>query len=941
MSRVESSFGDADSEYPDVQFQFIHYTSDFNNLGQTAWTTFKMVDDGINAVIGDMVSDMTEQEAGITGVRHIPHCSPASASLSLSDKEAYPYFFRTVGNVVLFGSSLVEWVRYMGWRRFALIYTNDDVGQQGLVWRVHADKDVFIVPFILSFEPVLAAMMQRAEEYHLEAMIQIPLYDMTRVQESLEALARSGSRIVIFADSNTEDQLTVLKSAMSLGLLSEGWVWMMTNDMSPAIRDMIESPEELAAYDGLMFISGLWNLTGIPAYDSLQTAWSRIPAPSNFTEPLAWQSSGLSYNAPNAYACAELLALGLDKALDNYPGGRSQGLVDLGAHKFSATSMTPTFYNLNYTGPAGLMEFSDTVTYATLMDNTFELLSNATVLYLGHTHTRPKDTVDRYALNPSLNSAFGLALLIICLLGLFCSLVMLVLILLFRRLKSIMISSPVFCCVQLVGIAMGYIGPLLYLDRPTPAKCIVRQFIITGGFQNVFTVRTSRLKSAYLLRIVGVLGVVAYIPLIFYNALYAVQVTENNIDATSTSFCWLCVYPGAPGDWVRMTAAQLVVLIWAVLLIIVAALLAFKTRKVRGKWAEANQVAYVSYNIALAACLASPSFFLSTDNYYVSVHLKLVAIVLGATCALVVIFVPKLAVIVQYLYSKYRDRLHWRRHETANDYGSAHYFDDLNDRSDQPHDDLATKNLLDFTVQAHEGVLPVKKLGRFSYMSIWELRHIVVVPLKRFFVLMNKQGGEAQMHYYLACEAISLSDDRCIFKVTTVDEKAFLFQVHDAVALRRWLQWFVGPMDPNAPSSDSSSGQVKSDEAPSGLPQPSLPTATVLDLYAASMHEPLATFGAALTSGANDSLIESSSRQYYRWQRRSSHQSDDLTSSLYTAMGYADPVIINESSDMLLQHQHRDISDMELPNSSGPRRQMASFSYADNASHDHHRLPFL
>lgn len=45
----------------------------------------------------------------------------------------------------------------------------------------------------------------------------------------------------------------------SMGLLSEGWVWMLTNDMSPAIRDMVHSPEELAAYDGLMFISGLWN----------------------------------------------------------------------------------------------------------------------------------------------------------------------------------------------------------------------------------------------------------------------------------------------------------------------------------------------------------------------------------------------------------------------------------------------------------------------------------------------------------------------------------------------------------------------------------------------------------------------------------------------------------------------------------------------------------
>lgn len=78
-----------------------------------------------------MVSSVTEAEAGITGVRHIPQCSCASASVDLSDKSAYPYFFRTVGDVVLYGRSLVDWVQHMGWNMFALIYTNDNVGQQG------------------------------------------------------------------------------------------------------------------------------------------------------------------------------------------------------------------------------------------------------------------------------------------------------------------------------------------------------------------------------------------------------------------------------------------------------------------------------------------------------------------------------------------------------------------------------------------------------------------------------------------------------------------------------------------------------------------------------------------------------------------------------------------------------------------------------------------
>jgi hypothetical protein len=79
----------------------------------------------------------------------------------------------------------------------------------------------------------------------------------------------------------------------------------------------------------------------------------------------------LSYNAPQSYACAELLAIGLShvsykcenariydikanlQALDTYPGGRAAGLSDLGKGLFNSSRMTPSFYNLKYTGPAG------------------------------------------------------------------------------------------------------------------------------------------------------------------------------------------------------------------------------------------------------------------------------------------------------------------------------------------------------------------------------------------------------------------------------------------------------------------------------------------------------------------------------------------------------------------------------------------------------------
>lgn len=49
--------------------------------------------------------------------------------------------------------------------------------------------------------------------------------------------------------------------------------------------------------------------------------------------------------------------------------------------------------------------------------------------------------------------------------------------------------------------------------------------------------------------------------------------------------------------------------------------------------------------------------------------------------------------------------------------------------------DLVAKNLFDFSMQAHEGILPVKKLAKFDFLSIWELKHIILVPVKRYFIL--------------------------------------------------------------------------------------------------------------------------------------------------------------------------------------------------------------
>ncbi|KAI8336060.1 periplasmic binding protein-like I [Choanephora cucurbitarum] len=789
----------------DVELNFTRYYSDENNPGKTSLAAVKMIQDNVNAVIGDIVSGMTEAIASITGVEQIPQCSFASGSYDLTDKKIYPYFFRTIGSVILYGESLVDWVDSMGWNMFAIIYTNDAVGQQ-----------------------MLRAVKNQANKRSINVMTNIPLYSITNeeIEDSLSQLESSGSRVVVLADSDTSHQIAILTKAREMGLLEKGWAWIVTNDISPVLQSIAKSPEELALYDGLMFISGLWELTGVPEYDALNQIWKNQRVPSEFSNSKEWNTTGLSYNAPQAYACAELLALGLDKALNLYPGGRAAGLSDLNNGVFNSSNMTPTFYNLNHTGPAGYMDFSETgdlksgyfqllymlngtsVPYATVKLNVFEFIPNTSVIYLGHTTDKPSQMLERSALNPTLKNITGIIILTVCVFGFSFTLLMFILIFLFRDLKPIMVSSPIFCYLQLTGIACTYVAVSLYLGIPNPAKCIMRQILLLNGFvlvigsivarnyriyrifQNVFTVKTSKLKSYFLVRIVAAFAAIGLLPLITWYAIYPIVVSD--VMVSSSAYCWVCTYPTAGiGDWQNVTVVESIALVWCAILIVISAFLAFKTRNVGSKWSEATQIAYVSYNTGLAAMVATPNFFLSLEDYAIRTYLKIGSILFAATFTILVLFLPKFVLIMRHIMKSNKNISLYRMNTDSQ--AQLTGFSSYNSTDENFNLNYVAKNLFDFTVQAHEGILPVKKMARYKFLSIWELKHVVLVPLKQFFILSGKSGQKTHLYHYISCEVVKPdSIQHHMFRVRTKEGLTFLFQVSDETALNRWLGWFNG-----------------------------------------------------------------------------------------------------------------------------------------------------
>lgn len=139
-------------------------------------------------------------------------------------------------------------------------------------------------------------------------------------------------------------------------------------------------------------------------------------------------------------------------------------------------------------------------------------------------------------------------------------------------------------------------------------------------------------------------------------------------------------------------------------------------------------------NTGLAAIVATPSFFLSTENYEIALYLKIASVLFAASFTLVVLFVPKFLLIFRHIIDNNKSFSLYRRNTESQANLTKHSFSSLDDNLNL---NLVAKNMFDFTVQAHEGILPVKKLARFEFFSIWELKHIVLVPLKRFFILSS------------------------------------------------------------------------------------------------------------------------------------------------------------------------------------------------------------
>ncbi|KAI9164279.1 hypothetical protein H9P43_008108 [Blastocladiella emersonii ATCC 22665] len=85
-----------------------------------------LISKNVKAVVGDGTSPSTMNAAGLYGFYGIPLCSPFASNPSLSNKNMYPTFFRTLPSIEVLAKSLVTFLNKMDWKRVGMFYDEAD-----------------------------------------------------------------------------------------------------------------------------------------------------------------------------------------------------------------------------------------------------------------------------------------------------------------------------------------------------------------------------------------------------------------------------------------------------------------------------------------------------------------------------------------------------------------------------------------------------------------------------------------------------------------------------------------------------------------------------------------------------------------------------------------------------------------------------------------------
>ena len=107
-------------------------------------------------IVGTLSSRVSRPVASLTRLFKVPQISPAATSPSLSNRDLYTYFYRTIPPDNLQAEAMVDLLSYFNWTHFSTVYSNDAYGKDGIeqLHKLAAERDMCVdldIPIEIDF----------------------------------------------------------------------------------------------------------------------------------------------------------------------------------------------------------------------------------------------------------------------------------------------------------------------------------------------------------------------------------------------------------------------------------------------------------------------------------------------------------------------------------------------------------------------------------------------------------------------------------------------------------------------------------------------------------------------------------------------------------------------------------------------------------------------
>lgn len=495
--------------------------------------------------------------------------------------------------------------------------------------------------------------------------------------------------------------------------------------------------------------------------------------------------------------------------------------------------LLPPVFNVNYVGPEGPMTYDSngdltTGNYlvynlqhgnkVTVGQSTGGFLNiTSTPLFFDGSSKIPLDSPPSSALNPNLGSAISNVIFVLSSCGILFSIFCFILVLTYRKHEVFKVSSPLFCCLELVGFILTYVSVITMIGVPTQAMCFVTPvtfslgfFLVIGNmiaknyriyriFNNIFITRNI-MTDAHLIRSVAI--VISIDVIIMVVNLVVAKPMPVRYDVSFSSHYWVCDTQDKGKSIVFLVLSTC----YAACLLVFATFLAYKTRfagKQYSRYSECKQMGLSVYNILFSALVGFAVIVNPLADFYTKYYITVIAILWATSFSLLILFFPKVQAFYQFK---------WKQRKNLQEEKQMSAFSFLQDPSDvlnldqilgsdepileqrrKPSAVSTTSTATDGCkfIEVHEGEIPIRKAFRyFPFLSQWEMHHIMVFPWLGYFSHFSKGAKKGTVVPYHHVTVYSAKLEAYVLKIHGQGWYDMYIQLPTLTSLNTWQQCF-------------------------------------------------------------------------------------------------------------------------------------------------------